>query len=327
MKGADKPNYWFVPSAIFTAVLLGYYLTHRIFPGPEALFLCLFVYVSYIGSGSRFLKTFSPFIISFLSYEALNRLIVAVPRYIYVLEPVAVELWIFKAIPTLVLQQQYRMPILDCVGAIFYSVHLIAPTFFAFLLWRFKPEHYQNYTLAFIVCTYSALLTFLVFPVAPPWYGVRADRVLFQVDRYLKVPVFQTIYDYIGVNPFAAFPSLHSAYPWLIAFFSLKTWKKKALPALVFPITIWFSAVYLGEHYVIDVIGGIAYATLASILACNRKKPFKNAWTLNNNKTDSSTLCCRRCFPANFPALQETVNFPSVKNDHDENEKLVPCEC
>jgi membrane-associated phospholipid phosphatase len=31
----------------------------------------------------------------------------------------------------------------------------------------------------------------------------------------------------------------------------------------VLPVGIWFSAVYLGEHYVIDVIGGIAYATCA----------------------------------------------------------------
>lgn len=88
--------------------------------------------------------------------------------------------------------------------------------------------------------------------------------------------MFKTIYDYIGVNPFAAFPSLHSAFPCLIAIFALKIWKKKALPVLVLPTMIWFSAVYLGEHYVIDVIGGIAYASFASILACNKEKVFNN---------------------------------------------------
>jgi membrane-associated phospholipid phosphatase len=35
----------------------------------------------------------------------------------------------------------------------------------------------------------------------------------------------------------------------------------------VYPVGVWFSAVYLGEHYVVDVIGGIAYATIAFILA------------------------------------------------------------
>jgi membrane-associated phospholipid phosphatase len=166
-------------------------------------------------------------------------------------------------------------------------MHFIAPTIFAFVLWRYRPEHYKNYTFAFAVCTYSALLTFLVYPVAPPWFGVKATRVLFQIDRSLGVPMFQTIYDYIGVNSFAAFPSLHSAFPWLIALFAIKAWTKKALPIFIFPVMVWFSAIYLGEHYVIDVIGGIAYATLASILACNREKVFKNKIFLDRNVTDS----------------------------------------
>ncbi|MEM1537044.1 MAG: phosphatase PAP2 family protein [Candidatus Bathyarchaeia archaeon] len=286
MKNPSRPNYLFVPPAIFATVLLGYYLTHGIFPGPEMVFLFLFVYASYTGSGNRFLKTFSPFIISFLSYEALNRLIDSVPKYIHVHEPIAADLWMFKTLPTFVLQQ-YRMPILDCMGTVFYSVHLIAPTVFAFALWRYRPEYYQRYALAFAFCTYSALLTFLVYPVAPPWYGVNATRVLFQVDRRLGVPVFQTIYDYIGVNPFAAFPSLHSAYPWLIALFAFKAWKRRALPIFVFPAVIWFSAVYLGEHYVIDVIGGIVYATVAVIIACKKENLFRGIFAFSDSIASS----------------------------------------
>jgi len=32
---------------------------------------------------------------------------------------------------------------------------------------------------------------------------------------------------------------------------------------LVIPVGTWFSAVYLGEHYFTDVLGGIVYATVA----------------------------------------------------------------
>jgi membrane-associated phospholipid phosphatase len=92
------------------------------------------------------------------------------------------------------------------------------------------------------------------------------------VDNKLGVPMYRAIYDYIGVNQFAAFPSLHSAFPWIIALFAIKAWKKKALPILIFPIMVWFSAVYLGEHYVIDIIGGVVYATLAFIVACNKDR-------------------------------------------------------
>jgi membrane-associated phospholipid phosphatase len=39
------------------------------------------------------------------------------------------------------------------------------------------------------------------------------------------------------------------------------------LPILVFPFGVWFSAVYLGEHYVVDILGGIVYATIAFFFA------------------------------------------------------------
>lgn len=282
-----KSGYTFIPPAIFTSFLLAFYLTYKIFPGPEFIFLCLFVYASYTKSDNRFLRTFTPFILSFLSYEALNRLIDSVPRYIHVQEPIAADLQMFNAVPTILLQQYYRMPILDYIGAFFYSLHFIVPTIFAFILWKYKPEKYQKYALAFTICTYSALITFLVYPVAPPWYGIGATRILFQVDGDLGIPMYRAIYDNIGVNPFAAFPSLHSAFPWLIALFTFKTWKRKALPVLIFPSMVWFSAIYLGEHYVIDIIGGIAYATLAFIVACNKEKIVKGKIAFGGNAMDS----------------------------------------
>ena len=34
---------------------------------------------------------------------------------------------------------------------------------------------------------------------------------------------------------------------------------------MIIPVGTWFSAVYLGEHYFVDVLGGIAYATIAFV--------------------------------------------------------------
>jgi membrane-associated phospholipid phosphatase len=73
------------------------------------------------------------------------------------------------------------------------------------------------------------------------------------------------VFDFLSPNQYAAFPSMHSALPWLISLFAIKIWKAKALPILIFPVGVWFSAVYLGEHYFVDVLGGIAYATLAFV--------------------------------------------------------------
>jgi membrane-associated phospholipid phosphatase len=254
--------------AVYVVVLAFFCITYNIIPGPEFLILCFFIYAAYSKRSKRFVKDWLPFLTIFVSYQAMYGLVGAVAGIVHVSEPITAELQMFGSIPTVMLQQFYRMPILDYMGAFFYSIHFFAPTLFAFFLWKTTPKCYSKYTIAMAVLTYSALITFLVYPVAPPWYGVNGvTRVLFDVDKSIGVPVYRTVYDFIQPNQFAAFPSLHSALPWLIALFALKIGKFKALPILVFPFGVWFSAVYLGEHYIVDVLGGIAYATVAFIIA------------------------------------------------------------
>jgi membrane-associated phospholipid phosphatase len=262
-----KSNHTFVVPAIYASILCIFYLAYGVFPGPEFIFLCFFIYAAYNKWSRRFVGDWFPFVASFLSYDAINGLAGSMSRIVHVEEPISAELRVFGTIPTLLLQQFYRTPVLDYLGALFYSLHFIAPTVFGFILWKYRRKDYWKYGLAFAICTYSALVTFLIYPVAPPWFGVNATRILFQVDHNLGVPVYRTIFDYIQPNPFAAFPSLHAAYPWLISLCALEIGKAKALPVLLFPICVWFSAVYLGEHYVVDIIGGVICATFAYLLA------------------------------------------------------------
>jgi membrane-associated phospholipid phosphatase len=252
--------------AIYALVLSVFCLIYRVFPGPEFVILLFFIYAAYNKRTQRFVKDWVPFVTLFVSFEAMYGLIGGLSGIVHVQEPIRADLNLFGAIPTLWLQQFFRMPVLDYLGAFFYSLHFVAPTVFAFVLWKYQPKHYWKYSLAFAICTYCALITFLVFPVAPPWYGVNATRVLFQVDSDLGMPIYRSVFDFIQPNPFAAFPSLHATYPWLISLYALKIGKKRALPILAFPVFVWFSAVYLGEHYVVDILGGIAYATFAFLL-------------------------------------------------------------
>jgi membrane-associated phospholipid phosphatase len=250
--------------ALYVLVLTIFCVSYNVIPGPEFLVLCFFIYAAYNKWSKRFVRDWLPFLTIFISYQAMYGLVGSVVSIVHVSEPITAELQMFGSIPTVMLQQLYRMPVLDYFGAFFYSIHFFAPTIFAFFLWRTAPKDYSKYTIAMLILTYSALITFLVYPVAPPWYGVHGvTRVLFDVDKSLGVPVYRTVYDFIEPNQFAAFPSMHSALPWLIALFALKIEKWKALPILVFPFGVWFSAVYLGEHYIVDVLGGIAYATIA----------------------------------------------------------------
>jgi membrane-associated phospholipid phosphatase len=251
---------------VYAAILCVFCLVYHVLPGPEFIVLCFFIYAIYNRRSLRFVKDWALFISTFLSFEAMYGIIGSLPKLVHVVEPIHAELLLFGSIPTLVLQKLFRSPFLDYLGAFLYSLHFIAPTLFAFVLWKYSPKNFRKFTLAIAIGTYGALITFLVYPTAPPWFGVGATRILFQVDNNLGVPFFRTIFDYISSDPFAAFPSLHALYPWLISLYALKIKKIRALPILLFPAGVWFSAVYLGEHYVIDIIGGIIYATCAYLL-------------------------------------------------------------
>jgi membrane-associated phospholipid phosphatase len=260
---------------IYVIALGAFCLVYGIIPGPEFLILCFFIYAAYNNWSRRFIKDWIPFITIFLSYEAMYGVVGTISKYYLHSGPYNAEMFLFGSIPSLTLQHAIRLPALDYMGAVFYSVHFFAPTLFGFLLWRESPKNYVKYTIALGITTYAALITFLFFPVAPPWWqlnsaynslytGPPVIRILTaSVDKNLGIPVYRTIFDFFGANQFAAFPSLHSALPWVIALFALKIWKAKALPILILPVGVWFSAVYLGEHYVVDVLAGFAYATLA----------------------------------------------------------------
>ncbi len=255
--------------AVYLIAIAIFSITYSIIPGPEFLILAFLIYAAYNKTTWRFLKDWLPFITVFTSYEIMRGIVGGViTQEVCHLGPYILEMGIFNnQLPSILLQSAIRFPILDYAGAAFYSLHFFAPTIFAYILWRVSPPNYWKYTVAFGICTYTALITFLFYPVAPPWIqDPNVLRILTEsVDASLGIPVYRTMFDFLSPNRFAAFPSMHSALPFLISLFAIRIWKKKALPVLIFPIGVWFSAVYLGEHYVVDVLGGIAYALLAFV--------------------------------------------------------------
>ncbi|KAG0366582.1 Aureobasidin resistance protein Aur1 [Gamsiella multidivaricata] len=63
---------------------------------------------------------------------------------------------------------------------------------------------------------------------------------------------------------FGAFPSLHSGCAWQLAFFTVFVFGPRSIPlALFYVFWIWWAAMYLGHHYVIDLVGGGIYAVVA----------------------------------------------------------------
>jgi len=258
--------------SVYSAILAIVCLVNNVLPTPEFVVLAFFIYATYNKMTRRFLGDWGPYILIFLSFEALFGIVGGSAGLLQKAvaganQLLALETSLFGCIPTLALQQLCRTPFLDYMGAFFYSLHFLAPTLFAFILWKYSPQNFRKYTAVLAIGIYSALVTFLVYPTAPPWQAVGGvQRILFSVDTRIGIPFYKTIFDYVSSDPYAAFPSLHAMLPSIVLLYSLKIKKLRALPVLIYPVGVWFSAVYLGEHYVVDIIGGVLYAVLAFIL-------------------------------------------------------------
>lgn len=86
---------------------------------------------------------------------------------------------------------------------------------------------------------------------------------LARVDDILGLSMYKTTFT---ASPlvFGAFPSLHSACAWQIAFFLVFTFGPRAIPfVMAYVFWIWWATMYLGHHYVVDLVGGGAYAVVA----------------------------------------------------------------
>lgn len=102
---------------------------------------------------------------------------------------------------------------------------------------------------------------FLAFPVTPPWM---ADH---DVVRILFTRGWIHYVDYDS-NPVAAFPSLHACVPTMIGLFVWTRWRGVrwlAWASWAYAAVIGFSVVYLGEHWLFDVVGGYAMAVVIAL--------------------------------------------------------------
>ena len=89
----------------------------------------------------------------------------------------------------------------------------------------------------------------------------------------------------------AAWPSLHSAYPALGALALWGISRRTAFITVPWCLAMWFSVIFLGEHYAIDVLGGIAFAVAAWALMLYAVAPHIAAFRTQPTPTSPATNC------------------------------------
>ena len=132
---------------------------------------------------------------------------------------------------------------------------------------------FKEYAAGMVLLSYLAYLTYLAYPAVPPWLASKAGmlpyvtKILDATFATFRQPIhLPTVYRFVGANMVAAVPSLHAAYPLLTGLFVGRE-SRRLIPVMaVYMASVWMAVIYLGEHYVFDVVAGVAYALVTYCL-------------------------------------------------------------
>lgn len=167
----------------------------------------------------------------------------------------------------------------DFMAGFFYLCWVPVPLAFAIYLYlKGDKRNYLRFSIAFLFVNLLGFCGYYIHPAAPPWYAMNYGFTpilntpgnvagLGRFDALLGIDIFHSIYGN-NSNVFAAVPSLHAAYM-LIATVYAAISKQKHVTTIVFAFIcmgIWWTAVYTGHHYIIDVLLGILTAVLGIVI-------------------------------------------------------------
>ncbi len=271
------------------AVLLLFLLMTALFIGlrPEHVAMAVLLGVLFFASPytRKLLMTLLPFVIFAVSYDWMR----VWPNYkvndidvagLYTAEKTLFGIDVDGVRMTLCeFFNEHHAVVADFFAGLFYLCWVPVPVLFAlFLFLRGRRALALRFSVVFLLVNLIGFAGYYIHPAAPPWYvmeygfepvlGTPGNVAgLGRFDALVGMEIFAPMYGR-NANVFAALPSLHSAYMLVAFVYAIMGRCKKWLIALfgVITVGIWFTAVYSGHHYLIDVLLGILCALVGILL-------------------------------------------------------------
>jgi membrane-associated phospholipid phosphatase len=242
---------------------------------PDRYALLLFIPALAIRRGRRYLLDFLPYVTLIVVYAELRGLAHVARPDAYFTPHLDLERWLFFGnVPASVLQEWFWVGHERWHDRLLLGVsriHQFVPLTLALVLWMRRRALYFRFATTMLVLSFSAALTFVLYPAAPPWHA--AEKGLLTAEKIGGHPNTTSTgwapYELVRGNPDAAIPSLHAGYAFLVflfvtALFWRTRWRVPVLcVAAIYPALQSFAAIYSGNHYVVDLVIGYGYATAA----------------------------------------------------------------
>jgi PAP2 superfamily len=174
-------------------------------------------------------------------------------------------------LPSVWLQEALYVPgrvgALDVILSSVYITYFVAPHLIAIVVWRTRPQLFPKVIVALSLTFLIGLLCYFTIPTAPPWLAAQngnidADihRVVPEVSALIAGDTYDQTSAAVGKNDIAAMPSLHTALTAMVALILASYGRRWRWVGVAYVCAMALALVYLGEHYVIDELAGIALA-------------------------------------------------------------------
>ena len=173
-------------------------------------------------------------------------------------------------VPTVWLQERLysdgEIRTLDTLTYAVYASYFFAPHLVGVLIWRSSPRRFPFFVAVMLGAYYGGLLGSYVLPTAPPWIAGQTGelphvfKIIVYMTRALNPQLYQASYQLVYSNPIAAMPSLHMSITVMVALFMWRYHWLAGVAGALYATAMAFSLVYLGEHYVVDLLAGAAMA-------------------------------------------------------------------
>jgi membrane-associated phospholipid phosphatase len=189
-------------------------------------------------------------------------------RYAY---PVRFDRWLFHGNdPVIWLQHRFgqtsHLILIDYLLVIVYISYFVVPPATVFFLWLFRSRSFSLVALSIMVTLYVGVAINFIVPTAPPWlaamhgYLPAFPRLVPKTLNHIVPGIFNTGDKTAGPNDVAAMPSLHIGIVAVVSFYYMTRSRIGQVIGVLYILAMSFALVYLGEHYVTDIVVGILVA-------------------------------------------------------------------
>ncbi len=263
--------------AIYTSLLFYYLIRYNL---PFDKYIGTFLIATLLLFFIPFKRAIHPvLIILYISiiYSAMHNISgKGVVFYRYVIN---IETFIFGGVLPNIVQRNFGTSgttLLDRFCILIYLSHFIFPIIIGIFFWLKDRKYFSLFFTDLIILSLIGFSIYLILPTAPPWlasvkgFAPTVHKYIMKAaDLFPNMNLKEIYFDNIG-NMYGAMPSIHSAYPTLIYLYLGKYKKINYIifaPVLLF---IYFTLIYLGEHYGSDLIAGISLTLLIFFIRKNK---------------------------------------------------------